>query len=130
MRRRIKNNLMEAKLKAILAGHNEEDQKLIQEAYEFALAAHEGQTRKTGDPYINHPLETAIILTELKLDAATIAAAMLHDVPENTDGTIQDIGKKFGDEVAYLVNGVTRLTKVRLRGSHEPGYVENLRKMR
>lgn len=116
-------------LESILTNYEASDQKLIKKAFDMASLAHEGQTRMSGEPYIDHPVEVAKILAELKLDAKTIAAALLHDVPENTDVKVTDIEKKFGKDVGFLVNGVTRLTKVRLRGSQEPGYIENLRKM-
>ena len=120
---------MENKLQDILSHYNGEEQAKIRQAFELAKEAHEGQNRLTGEPYITHPVEVALILSNLNLDASSIIAALLHDVPENTTVTLAEIEKKFGSEVTYLVNGVTRLAKVRLRGSHEPGYVENLRKM-
>lgn len=86
------------------------DQELIRRAYEFAAAAHEGQERLTGDPYITHPLETAKILAELEMDPISIAAALLHDVVEDVNNiTLEQLGKEFGEEIASLVDGVTKL---------------------
>jgi len=120
---------LNSKLESILSYYSPEEQERIQKAFEFAKTAHDGQDRANGDPYITHAVAVAELLAKIKLDAPTIIAALLHDVPEDTEFTLQDIEKKFGQEVAYLVSGVTKLTRVRLRGSNEPGYVENLRKM-
>lgn len=100
---------------------------MVKKAYEFAAAAHKKQKRKSGEPYIVHPLATAMRLFELNLDAPTIAAALLHDVCEDTDYTAQDIKKLFGDEIAFLVAGVTKLDKIRYRGTERNA--ESLRKM-
>ena len=105
---------------------------LIQDAYEFAAKAHQGQTRRSGGPYIEHPLQTALVLAELQLDATTLAAALLHDVPENCSISVSEIGVKFGPEVAKLVNGVTRLGKLSWTGEDaamRQSQAENLRKM-
>src|SRR3989338_1046505 len=118
-----------AKLEEILSHFEPDEQNLIRQAFEFSSEAHAGQLRKSGDPYISHPLETALILTKLGLDAKAIAAALLHDVSEDTHAKIEDIQKSFGEEVAYLVRGMTKLREVRLKGSYEPNYIENLRKM-
>lgn len=99
----------------------------IREAYEFALVAHKNQARKSGHPYIVHPLETAVTLAEMNLDTATITAALLHDVPEDTIYNLIDVEKKFGGEVARLVMGITKLNKIKYRGIER--YAENLRKM-
>ena len=105
----------------------DEDLELIKKAYEFALKAHEGQKRKSGEPYIVHPLSTAARLTEFKMDANTIAAALLHDVVEDTKHTIKDVKEAFGDEIAFLVEGVTKLDKIRYKGTERTA--ESLRKM-
>jgi GTP diphosphokinase / guanosine-3',5'-bis(diphosphate) 3'-diphosphatase len=105
---------------------------LIREAYEFAACAHEGQVRKSGTPYVEHPLEIAVILSDLQLDAATIVAALLHDVPEDCQIPITKIEEKFGAEVARLVEGVTKLSKVSWHKAvdiREKSQSENLRKM-
>ena len=80
-------------------------------AYELAKSAHAGVFRKSGEPYIIHPLEVAYILAELELDDSTICAALLHDVVEDTPITHEDIAKEFGDEIAEMVEGVTKLRK-------------------
>ena len=85
------------------------DLKLIERAYRFAERAHEGQMRLSGDPYITHPLETARILAELEMDSTSIAAGLLHDVAEDRDITIEQIEREFGEEIARLVDGVTKL---------------------
>ncbi|MBN1863175.1 MAG: bifunctional (p)ppGpp synthetase/guanosine-3',5'-bis(diphosphate) 3'-pyrophosphohydrolase [Dehalococcoidales bacterium] len=105
---------------------------VIESAYDFALKAHEGQSRASGEPYIEHPLQTALILAELQLDANSIAAALLHDIPENCGIPVTDIQAAFGDEVAKLVDGVTKLGKLSLPGeavAATSNQVENLRKM-
>ena len=104
----------------------------LEEAYKFASEKHQGQVRLSGEPYLEHPLQTAYILTELQLDASSIVAALLHDIPEDTGTAITDIEKKFGAEVARLVDGVTKLGKVPLttpNSSVSPTQAENLRKM-
>lgn len=105
------------------------DQKFLTDAYHFAEKAHQGQKRKSGEEYIIHCLHVAKTLAEIGMDAKTLAAGLLHDVPEDTDTTLADIEKKFGEEVAYLVDGITKLGKIKLRGSKEEYYLENLRKM-
>jgi len=86
---------------------------LVQRAYEMAARAHEGQTRASGDPYIYHSVAVADILADLHLDATALAAALLHDVPEDTIATLPDLQAQFGDEVAKLVDGVTKLERIR-----------------
>ncbi len=107
----------------------QERKKLMTEAYEFARAAHEGQKRKSGESYIQHPLKTAEILAEIGMGPRTIAAALLHDVPEDTPFALEEIRQKFGAEIANMVNGITKLGKIKLRGSREEYFLENLRKM-
>lgn len=99
----------------------------IRAAYEFAKEAHQGQKRLSGQDYIMHPVLTAINLVEMKMDEDSIIAGLLHDVVEDTEKNLKDIEKKFGKEVAFLVDGVSKLKKVRYYGS--PNYIENLRKM-
>ena len=86
----------------------------IEKAYKIASKAHEGQKRKSGEPYIIHPLCVAIILAELELDKETIVAGILHDVVEDTVMTREEIAKEFSEEVALLVDGVTKLTQIDL----------------
>jgi guanosine-3',5'-bis(diphosphate) 3'-pyrophosphohydrolase len=105
---------------------------LVEDAYKFAQKAHQGQVRKSGEPYFEHPLQTALILAELQLDASALAAALLHDVPENCGIEISEIEAEFGPEVAKLVDGTTKLGKLsRTATGVAAGGVqaENLRKM-
>jgi guanosine-3',5'-bis(diphosphate) 3'-pyrophosphohydrolase len=105
---------------------------MVEEAYDFASKAHQGQVRKSGEPYIEHPLQVALLLAELQLDASSLAAALLHDVPENCDIPISEIQATFGLEIAKLVDGVTKLGKLSRQTSGELAselQVENLRKM-
>ena len=104
----------------------------VEEAYHFASEAHQGQVRKSGEPYLEHPLEVALTLAELQLDASSLAAALLHDVSENCGIPISEIEAKFGSEVAKLVDGTTRLGKLSGRGegvADRQVQAENLRKM-
>ena len=105
---------------------------VVEEAYRFAAEAHRGQLRKSGEPYLEHPLQTAFILVELQLDASSLAAALLHDIPENCGIPIAEIEVKFGSEIAKLVDGTTKLGKVSLPNLGKvtgEGQAENLRKM-
>ncbi|HEY92139.1 MAG TPA: bifunctional (p)ppGpp synthetase/guanosine-3',5'-bis(diphosphate) 3'-pyrophosphohydrolase [Dehalococcoidia bacterium] len=105
---------------------------IVEDAYNFAVSVHQGQVRKSGEPYIEHPLETAMTLAEVQLDASSLAAALLHDVPENCGTPISEIQAKFGPEIAKLVDGTTRLGKLSWPGEGvATGEVqaENLRKM-
>ena len=128
-------NLMEGTKLTELAGTYLPEDKvaLVKEAYEFAAKAHEGQLRKTGEPFLEHPLSVAMILAELHLDAETLAAALLHDVPEDCGISLEEIGGKFGSHVVKLVDGVTKLNKLanRARTGETKSKVqaENLRKM-
>jgi len=96
-------------------------------AYDFAAKAHEGQIRKSGEPYLQHSLHTAFVLAQMKADLNTIVAGLLHDVPEDTSYTFTDVEKNFGKEISNLVRGVTKVGKIRYRGIQR--YRENLRKM-
>jgi RelA/SpoT family (p)ppGpp synthetase len=104
------------------------NEELLNRAYVYAMRAHGEQTRASGDPYISHPLEVAAILTELKLDDATIAAALLHDTIEDTDATRAEIDRLFGHEIGRLVDGLTKLKRLELV-SREAKQAENLRKL-
>ena len=99
----------------------------LNRAYVFAMMAHGGQTRHSGDPYFSHPLAVAAILTELRADPATVATALLHDVVEDTEYSIADIEKFFGPEIAQLVDGVTKLARIELRDEASK-QAENFRK--
>ncbi len=100
----------------------------IERAYEFAASAHDGQVRVSGEEYVKHPLAVALLLTELDLDADTLVAALLHDVVEDSDVTLEDIKDEFGARVAEMVDGVTKLTQLEARTRFEE-QAENLRKM-
>jgi len=104
------------------------DEDLLNRAYVYAMRAHGAQKRASGDPYFSHPLQVAAILTDLKLDDATIAAALLHDTIEDTDATRAEIDRLFGHEIGHLVEGLTKLKKLDLV-SKEAKQAENLRKL-
>lgn len=109
--------------------HPSSDLSDIEIAYKVAKEAHEGQFRKSGEPYIIHPLCVAIILAELELDKESIIAGLLHDVVEDTVMTSEDVAREFGDEVALLVDGVTKLTQLNYQHDKIEVQAENLRKM-
>lgn len=104
------------------------DSKLIKRAYEYAAEAHKEQKRMSGEPYIIHPLEVAYIITTLELDDATVCAALLHDIVEDTKITREDLKRDFGDEILELVDGVTKLSKISSYIDKEEEQVENYRK--
>ena len=104
------------------------DRDLVESAYLFADKAHAGQLRNSGEPFIQHPLEVACILADLELDITTIVAALLHDVVEDTDATLDEIEDQFGSKVCFLVSGVTKLGKIEYK-SKEDRHAENLRRM-
>ncbi|MDO8668917.1 MAG: RelA/SpoT family protein [Candidatus Buchananbacteria bacterium] len=114
-------------LKTLGEKYPDGDLDMVKLAYEFAYNAHLGQKRRSGSDYIIHPLATAQFLAELKMDIPTIIAGLLHDVPEDTAVTIEDIKKNFGKEVAILVAGITKLGALKYRGIER--YAENLRRM-
>jgi guanosine-3',5'-bis(diphosphate) 3'-pyrophosphohydrolase len=103
------------------------DPDLIRRAYEFCKQSHMGQTRSSGDPYYTHPVEVASILADMHLDPSTIVTALLHDVVEDTHITLDDIKSLFSEEIANLVNGVTKLTQMEMQGDHKQS--ENLSKL-
>jgi GTP diphosphokinase / guanosine-3',5'-bis(diphosphate) 3'-diphosphatase len=112
-----------------VAAYNEDvDKDLLRRAFRFAVKAHEGQQRRSGEDFIHHPWGAAKILAELRLDEPTIAAALLHDVVEDTGTDIKEVRDEFGDEIAQLVDGVTKLTRVQFQ-SREQAEAENYRKL-
>jgi len=106
----------------------QDDLAIIKKAYDYSLRVHEGQTRASGDPYLVHPLEVALVLAEMKMDPVAIAAGLLHDSVEDTSVTIGDIRKDFGEQVAHIVEGVTKISKIDF-ATREEQQAENLRKM-
>ena len=118
----------EAAIEEMLRHYPDGDAELVRRAYAYAAEAHEGQRRVSGGPYIEHPAAVAVLLAQLGMDPATIAAAMLHDVPEDTARTSDDIRREFGDEIARLVEGVTKLSQFSGKSSDEH-QAENIRKM-
>jgi GTP diphosphokinase / guanosine-3',5'-bis(diphosphate) 3'-diphosphatase len=118
----------EALLRHVQANRPSEDLSLIRKAWEFCVQHHEGQMRASGEPYIIHPLEVAEVLAEMKLDATAIAAALLHDSVEDTPATNEEIQADFGDQVAHIVEGVTKIDKIQF-ANREDRQAENVRKM-
>src|SRR5258708_32942563 len=92
--------------------HPAADLELIKRTYAFAAKAHDGQLRRSGDPYVVHPLGVAATIADLKLDVPSVCAGLLHDCVEDTSATTDDISKQFGSEIAFLVEGVTKLGKI------------------
>ena len=109
--------------------HPSDDISLIEKAYRVAFDAHKGQNRKSGEPYIIHPLCVGILLAELEMDQETIVAGLLHDVVEDTIFTVEELREQFGDDVALLVDGVTKLGQLQYEGDKVELQAENLRKM-
>lgn len=118
--------VLERILRALRQTNPRADVALVERAYQVAKKAHEGQLRKSGEPYITHPLAVAEILVELGIGAKTIAAALLHDTVEDTDYTLESVRKDFGDEIALLVDGVTKLDKLKYG---DDAQAETVRKM-
>jgi GTP pyrophosphokinase len=116
-------------IKIVKAKHDKPNIDLIYKAYDFAKNAHQRQKRLSGEAYITHPVRAAKILAKMGLGAITISGALLHDVPENTKYTLKDIEENFSKELAYIVSGITKLSKIKLEGQKEEVYLENLRKM-
>src|SRR5213594_3083818 len=119
---------VEGIVKEMLRHYPDGDAELVRRAYAYAAEAHAGQKRVSGEPYITHPAAVAMLIAELGMEAATVAATLLHDVPEDTARTVEDIRLQFGDEIGRLVEGVTKLS--RLQGqSRDAHQAENIRKM-
>src|SRR5512147_2321946 len=104
------------------------DEDMLNRAYVFSMKAHGSQSRASGDPYFSHPLGVAEILTRMKLDGASIATALLHDTVEDTEATLEQIEQLFGKEIARLVDGVTKLSRLELQ-SDSTKHAENFRKL-
>ena len=121
-------DLVEELLAEVSSYNPDVDSDLLTRAFSFAARAHEGQQRRSGEDFIHHPFGAAKICAQLHLDDETIAAALLHDVVEDTDASIEDVRAEFGDEIAQLVEGVTKLTGIRFQ-SREHAEAENYRKM-
>ncbi|MFA5890935.1 MAG: bifunctional (p)ppGpp synthetase/guanosine-3',5'-bis(diphosphate) 3'-pyrophosphohydrolase [Actinomycetota bacterium] len=115
-------------LQAVRTGNPKADLKLIERAYHYASESHRNQYRASGEQFIDHPLEVALILADMNLDTATIVCALLHDVVEDTPLTLKDIAAEFGEETAAIIDGVTKLDKITFR-SREAHQAETLRKM-
>jgi GTP pyrophosphokinase len=122
------NQRFEALLRRVQANRPSEDVSLIRKAWEFCVQHHEGQMRASGEPYIIHPLEVAEVLAEMKMDATAIAAGLLHDSVEDTPATNEEIQAEFGDQVAHIVEGVTKIDKIQF-ANREDRQAENVRKM-
>ncbi len=120
--------LLEGLLAELAAHRTDVDVDLVTRAFRFAAAAHEGQRRRSGEPFITHPVGVATICAELRLDEQTIAAALLHDVVEDTEIDHEAVRDEFGEEIASLVDGVTKLTRVQFQ-TREQAEAENYRKM-
>ncbi len=115
-------------LDKVQAYHGEADVELVRKAYIYAAAAHAGQTRLSGEPYFSHPLAVAYTLAEMRMDGPTVAAGLLHDTVEDTKATIEEIDEQFGEEVADIVDGVTKISMLSF-DSKEEQQAENIRKM-
>ena len=123
------DELYQELVKSVMRYHPSTDLSMIEKAYQVAKAAHKDQVRKSGEPYIIHPLCVGIILADLELDKESIAAGLLHDVVEDTPMTTEDVAAEFGDEVALLVDGVTKLGQLSYSADKVDEQAENLRKM-
>src|ERR1700678_1062624 len=115
-------------LRRIQENRPQDDLSIVKKAYEYSLKHHDGQTRPSGELYLVHPLEVALVLAEMKMDPVAISAELLHDSVEDTSVTIDDIRKEFGEQVAHIVEGVTKISKIDF-ATREEAQAENLRKM-
>jgi GTP diphosphokinase / guanosine-3',5'-bis(diphosphate) 3'-diphosphatase len=115
-------------MKRMQENRPQDDLSIVKKAYDFSLKHHEGQSRASGEPYLVHPLEVALVLAEMKMDPVAVAAGLLHDSVEDTSVTIVDIRKDFGEQVAHIVEGVTKISKIDF-ATREEQQAENLRKM-
>src|SRR6202162_2564754 len=115
-------------MRRMKANRPTEDLELVRKAYEFSQKHHAGQSRASGEPYLVHPLEVALVLAEMKMDPVSVVASLLHDSVEDTSVTVVDIRKEFGEQVAHIVEGVTKISQIDFH-SREEQQAENLRKM-
>src|SRR6202790_3752511 len=115
-------------MKRMQENRPQDDLTIVKKAYDYSLKNHEGQSRASGEPYLVHPLEVALVLAEMKMDPVAVAAGLLHDSVEDTSVTIVDIRKEFGEQVAHIVEGVTKISKIDF-ATREEQQAENLRKM-
>jgi GTP diphosphokinase / guanosine-3',5'-bis(diphosphate) 3'-diphosphatase len=115
-------------MKRMQANRPTDDLELVKTAYDYSMKHHAGQSRASGEPYLVHPLEVALVLSEMKMDPVAVAAGLLHDSVEDTSVTIVDIRKEFGEQVAHIVEGVTKISKIDF-ATREEQQAENLRKM-
>ena len=125
---RLLNTKAQQLLTKVAANRPKDDLDIIRKAYEFSLKHHQGQIRASGEPYLVHPLEVALVLADMKLDSTAISAGLLHDAIEDTDVTHEDVRRGFGDQVAHIVEGVTKIAKIDF-ASREERQAENVRKM-
>ena len=133
LRQQIATNVLTATkfrdlLKTVAVNRPSDDLEIINRAYNYSLKYHTGQTRASGEPFLVHPLEVAQVLAEMKLDSSSIAAGLLHDAIEDTEATREDIKTNFGEQVAHIVEGVTKIDKIEF-ASKEERQAENVRKM-
>ncbi|HZX49367.1 MAG TPA: HD domain-containing protein, partial [Nitrospirota bacterium] len=115
-------------IKQVLEYNPQADAGLLRRAYTFAAKAHEGQVRKSGEPFLRHPLEVANIIVKMKMDTSSIAVGLLHDTIEDSLVTFDDIAAEFGSDIAGIVDGLTKISKVEFMSSEEK-QAENFRKM-
>src|SRR5215471_3891596 len=124
--------LLNVKFQQLLAkvaeNRPQDDLEIIRKAYDFSLVHHAGQTRASGEPFLTHPLEVSLVLADMKLDSTAIAAGLLHDAIEDTPVTHEDVRREFGNQVAHVVEGVTKIGKIGM-ASREERQAENVRKM-
>lgn len=119
---------LETIIRKVEGYHPNPETSLIREAFAYACDKHAGQTRRSGEPYMTHPLEVMDIIADLRLDVASLCAGLLHDTVEDTDATVEEVGARFGADVAFLVDGVTKLSKINFN-TREEAQAANFRKM-
>lgn len=119
---------LETIIRKVEGYHPNPEISLIREAFAYACDKHAGQTRRSGEPYMTHPLEVMDIIADLRLDVASLCAGLLHDTVEDTDATVEEVGERFGADVAFLVDGVTKLSKINFN-TREEAQAANFRKM-